>query len=472
MSNFAASVCADILYFTNYKLSIGDEITSTKYGTGVLLSAWKGNVQIKFHNGGQLRFSNIDNVQLVPDMENGRGYWILLKREEASEYMEESRVSLLQKIRRRFYSDFLGADSFFEASCKGIISAQEFNAEKFLFVKNWIATNIPSKNGQVPDKEQIEAIAAVNGHVLVVARAGSGKTTTLANRALFLLKHCRVSPNEMLILAFNRKAALEIRKRILVLIENEADSAISSEIDQRIKDAGRNKRINLTDIEQNVVDAIADRLNIALPHVMTFHALAYAIVHPKESILYDESEGESQGLSRVFQQVIDDHLRDPIFQGKIRELMLAHFRDDWEQIVDGRYNKSKEEFLEFRRSMKRESINGEYVKSYGEKIIANFLFEHNIAYKYEHNHWWGKINYRPDFTLFTTDKSGVIIEYFGLKGDADYDKMSENKRDYWKAKDNWTLIEFTPEDFCNGVDSFINLLKNRLRRCGGWDMLR
>ena len=39
--------------------------------------------------------------------------------------------------------------------------------------------------------------------------------------------------------------------------------------------------LDLLRIEAGAVDAIASQLNITLPHVMTFHALAYAIVHPE-----------------------------------------------------------------------------------------------------------------------------------------------------------------------------------------------
>ena len=360
-----------------------------------------------------------------------------LRQAQLRKQADAQRNTILQELRSRLQSDFLGADVFFQESCTGLITEQEFEAEKLFFVKAWITANTPSsKRGskQSPDDEQVSAIASLHGHIQVVARAGSGKTTTLVNRALFLLKHCRIAPSEILILAFNRKAALEIRRRLLGLIEDGADAAIYADIDHRIRDAGKNKRIDKEEIEASAVDAIAARLNITLPHVMTFHALAYAIVHPEESLLYNGAEGESQGLNRAFQQVIDDHLQNHVFREKIRELMLAHFREDWDRIIEGRYDQSKEELLRFRRSLPRESIGGEYVKSFGEKVIADFLFEHDIAYKYERNHWWSGINYRPDFTIFRTPKSGVIIEYFGLNGDSDYDEMSDEKRAYWGAR--------------------------------------
>lgn len=381
---------------------------------------------------------------------------------------EEKRKELLHEIRDRLRSDFLGADSFFLASCAHLISQDDYKSERITFVKSWIARPV-AKRGEkrLPDDEQAEAIAAVHGHVQVVARAGSGKTTTIVNRTLFLLKHCGVAPSEMLLLAFNRKAALEIRRRLLALSDAGAEAAVADEIDRRFREAGKHKKSTGGEWEANAIDAVATKLKISLPHVMTFHALAYAIVHPEESLLYDGAEGESQTLSRVVQQVIDDHLQIPTFKEHIRELMLAHFREDWYRIVEGCYNKSKEEFLRFRRSLPLESLGGEPVKSYGEKVIADFLFEHGIAYKYEHNHRCNGKNYHPDFTIFQPPKGGTIIEYFGLKGDSDYDKMSEKKRAYWDSKQGWTLIEFSPIDIVgDGIDSFHALLKQRIEDQG------
>jgi DNA helicase-4 len=242
---------------------------------------------------------------------------------------------------------------------------------------------------------------------------------------------------------------------------------VAADVSRRIREAGTYKKINRNDIETSAVNAIATKLNVTLPHIMTFHALAYAIVHPEESILFDGPEGESQGLSRASQSIIDDHLQIPVVKDQIREVMLAHFRWDWERIIDGGYDGSKEELLEFRRALPRESIGGDKVKSFGEKVIADFLFEHGITYKYERNYSWSGINYRPDFTVFKTPKSGVIIEYFGLYGDPDYDEMSEKKRQYWTTEPEWSLIEFVPYDIAaNGSDAFVAILKQELEAQG------
>ena len=386
------------------------------------------------------------------------------EREAKEQQRKELRIAMLRELRNQFKSDFTGAFKYFKETCSGILNKDEFEAEKISFVKNWTKAN-RKPNSKLPDEQQIAAISSVHEHTQVTARAGSGKTTTLVTRTLFLMRHCRVAPSEILILAFNRKAAHEIRKRLLSLLDNDAEAEVENEFNRLTKHA--NKRKTADDIEATAVEKVSSKLNITLPHVMTFHALAYSIVHPEEDLLYDESEGGSQKLSQTVQQVIDDHLRVPKFREKIRNLMLAHFRDDWERIVEGRHDQSKEEFLRFRRSLPHISLSGQYVKSYGEKLIANFLFEHDIEHKYEHNHWWNGTNYKPDFTILKTEESGVIIEYFGLTGDPDYDEMSEKKREYWKNKQNWTLLEFTPKDITNkGEIHFYEKLKDALQHQG------
>ena len=210
-------------------------------------------------------------------------------------------------------------------------------------------------------------------------------------------------------------------------------------------------------------ERLASYLQDSVPYVMTFHALAYAMVHPvhPEKIIFDEPDGE-QSQSRAMQDVIDRYVRNPSYYNRIRALMIAHFRPDWERIVSGGYDRMPEEMLRYRRSLTRESLDGQYVKSYGEKAIANFLFEHDIKYQYERSFKWNGQNYRPDFAIFTGNIHGVAIEYFGLEGDPDYDEMSEEKRNYWQNKPNWRLLEYSPPDLTIGEEVFYALLKQDL----------
>lgn len=457
---------------------VGDRVESKQHGIGVVVSVWGSFAAVKFSfdskhvNLNDLRSLDADERQRqYLEEENrrqiaARGEYERRKLEEELERgHEEQRAVLLGDLRKAMQADFLKADEFYKSQCLPIVSHKQYEAEKSTFVKEWLSAFCAGKGLEYrpPDDEQCAAIAAVNGHVQVIARAGSGKTTTLVNRTLFLLRHCRVAPGELLLLAFNRKAALEIRRRLLVLLGEGAQDALDEEIAARTVKAGKRAFKDRNDIEASAVDAVAERLNVYLPHVLTFHALAYSVVHPEENILFDGPEGEAQGLSRVFQGVIDDHLQNPVFHGRLRQTMMAHFRADWDRIVEGGFDKSQAEQLKFRRSIPRQSLSGEPVKSYGEKVIADFLFEHGIEYKYERNHWWDGINYKPDFTIFLAPKEGVIIEYFGLVGDPDYDAMSQAKVGYWKGKTGWSLISIVPTDISlPGVEAFREKLKSTL----------
>ncbi|RUT00453.1 hypothetical protein DSM106972_075810 [Dulcicalothrix desertica PCC 7102] len=347
----------------------------------------------------------------------------LVKIDKETEKRQAEKQILLENLKKHFEQDFPNTYNFYQAKCAEHISFQNYQAEKSNFVQLWIQQHL---NFNI-DLEQAAAIGAIENHAQVVARAGSGKTSTLVNRALFLQKHCGVAPNEILLLAFNRKAAEEIRERLTSKLEN------------------------------------------SIPYVMTFHALAYALVYPEESILFDEPDG-GQSKSRIVQdELISTYIHkkalEPAFYEEIRALMMAHFREDWERIVSSNNTSLKnDEMLRYLRSLPSEGLDGKHYKSFGEKVIANFLFEHDIQYKYERNFWWNEINeinYRPDFTI--GDKKGIIIEYFGLEGDSEYDAMSNQKRDYWQNSPNWHLLEFFPRNFrIDGEKGFCALLKQSL----------
>jgi DNA helicase-4 len=317
--------------------------------------------------------------------------------------------------------DFLTADRALDQEPEAhLLGSDARQAMKRDFVKGWAQREL----GVQLDDQQAGAVAAVGGDVKVTARAGAGTTRSLTTRALFLQRHCRVAPNELLLLAFNRKAALEMRERVRIVVGDD------------------------------------------VPHVMTFHALAHAIVHPDEDLVYDDRRADQFGLSREVQEVIDAHIRSAEHGDRIRDLMLAYFRDDWERIVDGGIMLTIDDFLAYRRALPRETLKGDMVKSLGEREIANTMFENDVRYAYEWGHRWGRSVYRPDFTV-PTPGGGVIIEYFGLVGDQDYDEQSAAKRDYWENRQGWTLLEYTPQDLCrNGRDAFRTRLLGDLRALG------
>ena len=69
------------------------------------------------------------------------------------------------------------------------------------------------------NEEQMAALKALDGAVLVTAGAGSGKTRLLTHRIGFLIKECKVSPYSILAITFTNKAAKEMASRVAEMVE-------------------------------------------------------------------------------------------------------------------------------------------------------------------------------------------------------------------------------------------------------------
>ena len=64
------------------------------------------------------------------------------------------------------------------------------------------------------NKEQLSAVEAVEGPVMVFAGAGTGKTKTLIARIVHMINDCGIAPKNILAITFTNKAANEMRERI------------------------------------------------------------------------------------------------------------------------------------------------------------------------------------------------------------------------------------------------------------------
>lgn len=62
--------------------------------------------------------------------------------------------------------------------------------------------------------QQLDAILATDGPVLIIAGPGSGKTFTLVERIVYLITHKGVAPESLLVVTFTDKAARELTTRI------------------------------------------------------------------------------------------------------------------------------------------------------------------------------------------------------------------------------------------------------------------
>lgn len=154
----------------------------------------------------------------------------------------------------------------------------------------------------IPDRQAREsAETTFDRNVVVVAGAGTGKTTLLVNRLVYLLmkEPAPVLITQVVALTFTNKAATEmkvrLRERLVVLARPEADPVRSG-------DGGAVSREDLRDRYGLSADAIAARAQVALndlekAQIGTLHSFAAHLLrlHPLESGV-DPDFKEDDGL--------------------------------------------------------------------------------------------------------------------------------------------------------------------------------
>ena len=72
------------------------------------------------------------------------------------------------------------------------------------------------------NKAQKEAVLYLDGPLLIVAGAGSGKTKVLTSRIAHIIKEKRAFPNQILSVTFTNKAAKEMQSRVSSILNSEA----------------------------------------------------------------------------------------------------------------------------------------------------------------------------------------------------------------------------------------------------------
>lgn len=279
--------------------------------------------------------------------------------------------------------------------------------------------------------EQGLALAHVSqGNLLITARAGSGKTRVLTGIAALLMEKYGVTPEKMCALAFNRKAAGELRERLREVYKTQHTG-----------------------------------------FARTFHSLAWNLTRPTEKALYDGDQGPK--LTKFMRQTVHSALT-PSFKLKLYQCFREEMQA-WDQLGAGL---SPEDRLALIRNLSWISLAGEPVKSTGEKVIADFLFEHDVKYLYERIVFWGERLYRPDFTILQ-DERPIVIEHWALdptKPGAtlpdgwnitakEYLSQIVAKRDFWKQK-GLVLLETNAAQLCQGRRIFEELLRDLLKRNG------
>lgn len=76
--------------------------------------------------------------------------------------------------------------------------------------------------------EQMEAVRHVDGPLLVLSGAGTGKTTVIAHRTVNLIKNVGIDSSNILLLTFTNKVAMEMKARVQAIANQKILSTIST----------------------------------------------------------------------------------------------------------------------------------------------------------------------------------------------------------------------------------------------------
>lgn len=76
--------------------------------------------------------------------------------------------------------------------------------------------------------EQMEAVRHVDGPLLVLSGAGTGKTTVIAHRTVNLIKNAGIDSSNILLLTFTNKVAMEMKARVQAIAGQKVLSTIST----------------------------------------------------------------------------------------------------------------------------------------------------------------------------------------------------------------------------------------------------
>ena len=258
--------------------------------------------------------------------------------------------------------------------------------------------------------EQRRAVVLDEERNLVVAAAGSGKTSVIVAKAAWLVRRGFRDPSELLLLAFAKDAQQELRERVIARVGKETAKDIS---------------------------------------VRTFHSLGMSII--------GEAEGKVPTLARVAEDsgvllnLIQRTIHVLVSSPETTKVFARWFRDWFAPYKSQDEFQTYGDYWNYIRQYEIRSLNGEQVKSFEECEIANFLYLNGVAYEYERPYEHDtatskKRQYHPDFYL--TD-AAIYIEHFALSAsgltpafidEEDYVRSMEWKRQL-HAEHGTTLIE-------------------------------
>jgi DNA helicase-4 len=229
------------------------------------------------------------------------------------------------------------------------------------------------KNRSIPyNDEQLRAITSEEDNTLVVAGAGTGKSTTILGKLAYLVDRRHIDTDKILVLSFARRAVDNLNERIKQHFPDETIEA------------------------------------------RTFHEFGLGIISrtigKKPSLAFGDDDNDKKKIfiSKTFEALLNDRNYASI----VAEYFLYYMA-----MVDlqPRFN-TLNEYWQYPKEQVIITFQKERVKSWQEAMIANFLFKNQVKYVYEQPYEadtvdTGHRQYCPDFYLPDYD---IYIEHFGV----------------------------------------------------------
>ena len=132
--------------------------------------------------------------------------------------MNSSSVFLEKYHNREYISKYIDATTPKEVKPRNF-NLDNYNNdildEKYYKYKSYFETMYSGIDDDIKlDKEQIKAILSDEDYSLIIAGAGTGKTTTMAAKVKYLVDICGINPKELCVMSYTKKATEELDKRI------------------------------------------------------------------------------------------------------------------------------------------------------------------------------------------------------------------------------------------------------------------
>lgn len=283
--------------------------------------------------------------------------------------------------------------------------------------------------------EQALAMVRDNDRNLVLAAAGTGKTSVMVAKSLDIIESQYAQAEQVLVVAFGRKAA--------------------TEVDQRIE-----KRLKSLKPHSN------QPINIK---ASTFHALGRMILNKSgQPISLSKLAEDERKKNQFIRQQLTSYLKG-------NQTHLLQFIGLMYPKANPFEFKTKEEYEHFIRDNEYRTLNGDLVRSYQEVLIGNWLYLNGIEHEYEAK-YTRKLrieigfDYRPDFHISGTN---IFIEHFGIDRDGNcrpdidaklYNQHIEMKRATHRQYDT-RLVETFHYEWCENT-----LLDSLEKQLAGFDI--